>query len=533
MTVRTQVSALAAPAATSTRSSTVRCSLVYILIPLLGAAAHPAAAADDPAPFTPLGAPLAALDAGVSDQNGQSVAVSGDTAVIGAWLDDNERGYNAGAAYVFRYDGVRWVQLAKLTAPDGATDDRFGHAVAVHHDVLVVGAPQADIAGEADAGAAYVFRRAGNGWVFEGKLTASDRARGDRFGRAVAVSDAGIAVGAPREERAGAIDQGAVYTFWCDGLAWSQNAKLVSPTAANHDWFGFALAMEGMRLAVGAQNADVGPLLDAGSVTMFAFTNTSWSLCQQLFAPDAAYGANFGSALALSGRTLVVGAERDTVSGIRSGSAYVFDRDFNDRWVYSAKLAPRSPAPDDYFGSGAGVSGESIVVGAQSADVGSAVDAGAVQPFTFDAASGSWLPGDPFTAPAVTPGTAFGADVALSGGILVVGAPLADLPGAADAGAAFAFAPGRDCDADGVPDVAQIIEGNALDVNFNGVPDGCECLGDWDGSGSVSSADMSAFINDWFIDQVNGSLDADINANGFTNTTDVIDFVNAYFEGCS
>jgi hypothetical protein len=530
-----------APVHTTARSGIVhsasrRTPAVAALFAGLALAAIPAMAqrggTGEPLPFLPVGTPLTANNAQTSDQFGEAVAISGDTAVVGSWLEDNDHGLNAGSAYVYRWDGQRWIQTVKIYAPDGVADDRFGQAVAVYHDLIVVGASLADVNGISNAGAAYVYRRVGAAWSYQGKIVANDPYANDRFGLSVAISDAGIAIGAPREERQGGLDQGAVYTFSYNGIGWFQTQKLIASKPGNNDWFGFHLAMDGTTLAVGAQNDDTTAGLDAGSVSIFRFANSQWQPVQYIKASDGTTGANFGSNLSLYGDFMVVGAERDTVPGVgRAGSAYVFTRDTNGQWNQSAKLVSSAPAVDDFFGSAVGISGKTVVVGAEKADVG-AVDSGSVQTFEFQEGNHTWVPGEIITSGLNQGSEFFGSDLAFSNGLLLVSAPFVDLPDVADAGAAFAFAQDHDCNGDGLGDVSQIALGQLADVNGNGIPDMCECLADWDHSGGVNSVDVGAFVNDWFIDQANGTLNADVNANGVTNTTDVSDFINAYFDGC-
>jgi hypothetical protein len=520
------------------RSFVPAVSAGFILSIAMVSVAAPTRPSDPPAgpgALLPMGSPITSADAAVSDQFGEAVALSGDTAVVGAWLEDSDHAHSTGAAYVYRWDGGGWIQVAKLTAPDGAAEDRFGQAVAVHRDVIVVGAYVADVRGLSDAGAAYVFRRQGNDWTYEAKLTADDAFRVDHFGRSVAVSEVGIAVGAPREERPGHLDQGAVYTFERRDGGWAQTAKLVAPVAGDGDWFGYRIAMLGTTLAVGSQCNDAPgtPVLyDAGSVDVFAYKDGLWNHVQLVRPREVALGANFGSSLALSPERMVIGAERDFDNGVRTGAAYVFDRDNEGAWQQSARLVAPQPHADDFFGSGVGVCGDTVVVAAEQADVSGLVDAGSVQPFDYSPDSRRWIAGDALDSGLHQASTLFGTDVAFAGGLLLVSAPFADLPGVPDAGAAFAFARDHDCNADGLGDVSEIALGKVSDVNGDGIPDTCQCLADWDHNGAVNSLDVGAFVNDWFMDLQSGGTTADFDGSGFTNTSDVSAFVSSFFEGC-
>ena len=158
-----------------------------------------------------------ASDGAADDQFGGTVAVAGDRAVVGARFHD-DNGDSSGSAYVFRYDGTGWVEEAKLTASDGAADDEFGGSVAVAGDTAVVGAPfHAD--NGSTSGSAYVFRYDGTDWVEEAKLTASDGAADDQFGGLVAVSGDTLVVGAEGDDDNGSFS-GSAYVFHYDGTGW-------------------------------------------------------------------------------------------------------------------------------------------------------------------------------------------------------------------------------------------------------------------------------------------------------------------------
>ena len=115
---------------------------------------------------------LTASDAGLDDLFGISVAISGDVAIVGAFGDERA-GFNPGGAYIFSFDGTNWIEEAKLTASDPAAIDDFGSSVAISGDVVIVGDPSDDDAGER-SGLAYIFGFDGTSWNEEAKLTASE-----------------------------------------------------------------------------------------------------------------------------------------------------------------------------------------------------------------------------------------------------------------------------------------------------------------------------------------------------------------------
>ena len=156
-------------------------------------------------------AELSASEGETLDGFGVSVALAGDTLLVGAEGDD-DKASEAGSAYVFRYDGTAWVEEAKITASDGAVHDLFGESVALDGDMAVVGARGDTIDNKSHRGSAYVFRFDGAGWVEEAKLTDSDGEARDHFGFSVALEDDMAVVGAWRwDARGRSVEWASVY----------------------------------------------------------------------------------------------------------------------------------------------------------------------------------------------------------------------------------------------------------------------------------------------------------------------------------
>ena len=153
---------------------------------------------------------LTAADAARHDQFGYSVSISGDTALVGAYFDDDGYSYSS-SAYVFRWDGMSWAQEAKLTAADTAASDRFGYSVSISGDTALVGAYDDDDGGYG-SGSAYVFRWDGTTWAQEAKLTAADAAAGDQFGYSVSISGDTALVSARGDDDAGSAS-GSAYVL--------------------------------------------------------------------------------------------------------------------------------------------------------------------------------------------------------------------------------------------------------------------------------------------------------------------------------
>ena len=310
-----------------------------------------------------------ASDGAGGDQFGSAVAVDGGTAVVGApQYDDN--GDNSGSAYVFtRSESGGWAdatETAKLTAADAAVDDEFGISVAVHGNTIVIGAYQHDPDSKSDAGAVYVFTKPNGDWVATStaaKLTASDGAEGDRFGYSVAVHENTVVVGAYRHDTNGNSNAGATYVFTKpvggDWTSTSTSSKLTASDGVAVDYFGHSVAVHGDIILVGAFRHDL-----TGAAYVFTRPGGGWvatSTAAKLTASDGKHDDQFGRSVAVDGDTVVIGAQQD--DGLR-GSAYVF----TDA-IETAKLTASDRDANDYFGSSVAVRGGTIVVGAYAANV--------------------------------------------------------------------------------------------------------------------------------------------------------------------
>ena len=319
-------------------------------------------------------AKLTASDVTGNDRFGVSVAVDGDTMVVGApTVFHNNR---EGAAYVYVRDAGVWNQAAKLTASDGQSDDLFGRSVAVDGDTVVVGAYRDDDGGSR-SGSVYVFSEPSGGWVSatgDVKLTASDPAAKDYFGVSVAIDGGTVVVGASGDDDGGS-SSGSVYVFSEPASGWvsaSSDVKLTASDPAASDWFGGSVAVDGGTVVVGAWGDDDGGS-NSGSVYVFSEPASGWvsaSSDVKLTASDPAGGDGFGS-VAIDGGTVVVGASGDDDGGTDSGSVYVFSEPASG-WVSASsdvKLTASDPAGGDGFGSVA-IDGGTVVVGASGDDDG-------------------------------------------------------------------------------------------------------------------------------------------------------------------
>ena len=302
---------------------------------------------------------MTAADAAAFDHFGNSVAISGDTAVIGAMLDDDGGVSDRGSVYVFRRSGTSWSREQKLTAPDASRGDNFGSSVAISGNTVIVGAWDDDDGG-INSVSAYVFRRSGTTWSSEQKLTAADADGGDFFGSSVAIGDDVVIIGA-RGDEDGGVGSGSAYVFQRSGTAWSQEQKLVAPDGDRDRWFGNSVAISDDTFVIGTSS---------GSAYVFRHSGTALSQEQKLTAPDTVAGENFGNSVAINGDTVVVGAWQEGDTGIgRRGAAYIFRRN-GTTWSQEQKLIASDAASFDQFGSSVTISGDTVIVGAWEDDDG-------------------------------------------------------------------------------------------------------------------------------------------------------------------
>ncbi len=289
---------------------------------------------------------------------GNAIALDGSTAVIGADGATVGGQTERGAAYVFRHDGSRWIEVAKLLAGDGGPGENFGWSVALSGNRVLVGAPKAQTAGN-PRGAAYLFADAGGTWSQVQKIRGVDTRDHDAFGYRVAFADANLVVSA---QLAGADFPGALYFFGHSGGAWVQTQKLVGDV---YSMFGSSLAAHGNRLVVGA------PALDAeGALYVYTGIDGTWSRTHTIRTPEGELFANFGYSVGMTGDAIVAGANAATVDDQSwAGAGYVFTESAG-AWVYAQKLVASDAAANDSLGSTAAIDGDTVLLASSAASPG-------------------------------------------------------------------------------------------------------------------------------------------------------------------
>jgi FG-GAP repeat len=406
-------------------------------------------------------AKLTADDAAAGDQFGISVSIAGDTALIGAAGDDNAAGANAGSAYVFTQTGSTWVQEAKLAPGDAAAGDQFGSSVAIEGDTVLVGAAFDDHPAAADAGSAYAFTRIGSVWTQQAKLVALDAAAGDQFAASIALSSNTAVIGAPLSDGTTAMNIGSAYVFARDGVDWTLQSKITAQDSVSEAQFGASVSISSDKIAVGARfgaslsSADSGSaytfmrsgngwvqqvklspsssesggammadtLISENSGTVFVFTGSGsvWSQQAKIDTRDDEGGDQFGHSVAISGNTALVGAPWDrTSSGQYSGSGYVFVKN-GGTWTLEAQLRPNDLATFDLFGYAVAIYGDTAVLTSPGADTPAGQTVGAA--YVFTRSGSSWTQHAKLFASDGVRSDAFGRSVAIQNDTVVIGAP--------------------------------------------------------------------------------------------------------------
>lgn len=322
------------------------------------------------------------------DNLGRAAAASGDTVLFGSPLADRGATSDVGAVYAFTRSGGSFAQQAVLTASDGLSGDQLGQSVAIDGNLAAVGAHLADLPGKVNAGAAYVFLRSGATFQQEAKLTASDGAADDAFGYSIAISGSTAIVGAYLADQPGKSNAGAAYVFVRSGTQWTQQAKLTASDSAMGDEFGSAVALSGDTAVVTAFLADLPGKTDAGAAYVFQRSGATWGTPQKLVAPDAAFDDRLGLSAASLRDTIVLGSPRADRPGLTDvGAVYVYTAGATG---YGAplKLTASDGAASDALGRSVAVLSDAVFAGASAADPMALLNAGAGYAFTVRRSTG-------------------------------------------------------------------------------------------------------------------------------------------------
>ncbi len=429
-----------------------------------------------------------ANDPGEGSAFGTTVSISGDVAVVGAPFHDGARA-SSGAVYVYRRAGSDWSFETKLTASDGAFQDRLGSSVAVSGDTIVAGAPGRSVGGVFGHGSAYVFRYDGSAWTEEATLVAADGTFFDAFGTHVAIEDDVAIVAALYGDAPGATDSGAAYAFTRTGTTWSEQQKLIASDSEFADRFGNCMALHDDALLITALfDNEVAP--SAGAAYVFRFVAGSWIEEQKLTSPTSGQDHWFGNSGDLHGDVAVVGA-------YFGGEVVVF-RHVAGVWEIEQEI---TPPPTEFTSTALAVEGNTLFSGAAGAGASGPIEP--VHRFEFDGTTWSFV-----ESLAGTPGptyVGFGDALDIESGDLVVGARLAD-GSAPESGLTYFFGDRSscapfvrgDCNRDGANDISDPVFLLAFLVAGGATPV-CSDACDGNDDGAMDIADAITMLAATFI----------------------------------
>ena len=359
---------------------------------------------------------LISTDSTPFDDYGVSVALAGNTALIGVPFDDSQ-GFNAGAVYFYKRANNDWVLLQKITASDAAPGDQFGWSVSLDGGVAVIGSRFDDDNGF-NSGSVYIFKLHDKDWSEQQKITASNGSAGDQFGRAVALTGERLVVGAPYTDNRGT-NSGTAYSFARVEDVWCEQQQLIASDRAQDDQFGWSVATEGDTTLISARfDDDKGS--NSGSVYVYRYRNQVWQEQQKLTASDGQVNDQYGWSLVLTGNTAAIGARFNDDQGVNSGAVYVY-RHQDGLWREQQKLIANDGSSHDQFGWSVSMQGGALLVGAPFDDD-KGYQSGSVYAYNFG--GGLWTLGQKFIASDAFPGERYGLAIALTGQSALIGAYL-------------------------------------------------------------------------------------------------------------
>ena len=340
-------------------------------------------------------------DSGNLDSIAASVSLSGDAVLIGASFGDAPPLFNSGAAYVFRFDGKQWTEQQKLTASDGGFSDQFGRSVSLSGQTAIIGAALDDDYANG-SGSSYIYTFDGAEWSEAAKLRYEEVQGVHAFGISVSTDGEHAIVGASFTTVDEQAEAGAAYIYGglsdcnnngeldlCDiadevsadknnnGIPDECDGGAVGPDdfsgfrgfydSGNLDSIAASVSLSGDAVLIGASFGDAPPLFNSGAAYVFRFDGKQWTEQQKLTASDGGFSDQFGRSVSLSGQTVIIGALVDDDVGNASGSAYIFTDDPGG-WIERAKLHSSDLEASDLFGASVSIDKDRAFVGATHDD---------------------------------------------------------------------------------------------------------------------------------------------------------------------
>jgi hypothetical protein len=392
------------------------------------------------------------------DKFGNSVSIDGSYAIVGAYEDNNF----TGSAYIFKRNGLIWIEEQKLTASDGEIGDHFGCSVSIYENLVIVGASCDDIC----TGSAYIFKRNGSTWIEEQKLIASDREEGDHFGCSVSINENLAIIGAYWDNNRA----GSAYAFNYSGSTWDELIKLTAPDGEQLDCFGCSVSYDGRFAIIGAYGDD----LYFGSAYILEYCcYFKWREKVNILGGSP----YFGWSVSIDGDYAIIGAPGLPLSG-SPGSVYIFKRDEN-RWYEHAYW--NGTNNDEYLGLSVTIDGGYAIAGAYGDDSGTGFA------YTFNRNGTVWSEEQKLIASDGEEGDHFGCSVSIDAGYAIIGADGDD----GNTGSAYVFMK------TGIPDLSiEIIGGLGPKIIITN-----------NGDNDTKNLDVDISIKGGIFKMVNKSLD--------------------------
>jgi FG-GAP repeat len=307
--------------------------------------------------------PVADTSGALNDLFGHSVSISGNYAIIGACKDDDIAGNGRGSASIFKYNGINWVFMQKITDATGTGYDDFGNAVSISGNYAIVGARFDDGPAGENQGSASIYQLIGGTWVLMQKIRDVNGSPDDYFGWSVSISDNKVIVGAPNDDAGILTNRGSASIYQLSGGTWVLMNKITDATGATDDNFGWSVSISGNYVIVGAPHDDGAIGANQGSVCIYQLSGGTWALMNKI--TDVAGGATdcFGSSVSISGNCVIVGAPSDDdAQGPEVGSVISYQLN-GSTWVPTGKFGNVTRTAYEHFGTSVSLSGAYAVVG--------------------------------------------------------------------------------------------------------------------------------------------------------------------------
>ena len=272
-----------------------------------------------------------------------------------------------GAAYIFRRSGKTWKEHVRLVSPDPVDDDRYGESVAIYRTTAVVGASKDDDNGK-NSGSVFVYVLDGTTttWKPQTKIVPDDLVGADAFGETVALDENTLAVGAPGHTHSGVRFAGAVYVYVRKDDKWEQQAKLIAEDPGKASQFGSAISLTFNTVIVGAPLHDTERGRDAGAAYIFVRNGDRWKQQAKLIAKDSKEKDRFGTGVATTGRSAIIGAPFRPEGAPGSGAAYSFVS-VDGKWEEKEKVTPDDAGQKINYGLWVAMSGNMVIVSSYAA----------------------------------------------------------------------------------------------------------------------------------------------------------------------